>query len=114
MDDFFARYLAGHPLIGVHARGTDATSSQELRAFRQGSLVLSRYVAEIERLLDVQPRARIFVATDEQGRQVGQVRVKATPEGHLRALGWAGQWPERRWASQRPRRRPGTRSRATT
>ena len=66
MDEFFARYLAGHPLIGVHARGTDATSSQELRTFRQGSLVLSRYVAEIERLLDVQPRARIFVATDEQ------------------------------------------------
>ena len=66
VDDFFATYLAGHPLIGVHARGTDATSSQELRTFRQGSLVLSRYVAEIERLLDVQPRARIFVATDEQ------------------------------------------------
>jgi hypothetical protein len=66
VDDFFARHLAGHPLIGVHARGTDATSSQELRPFRQGSLVLSRYVAEIERLLDVQPRARIFVATDEQ------------------------------------------------
>src|SRR4029450_7106295 len=40
VDDFFARHLAGHPLIGVHARGTDATSSQELRAFRQGSLVL--------------------------------------------------------------------------
>jgi hypothetical protein len=58
VDDFFARYLAGRPLIGVHARGTDATSSQELRTFRQGSLVLSRYVAEIERLLDVQPRRR--------------------------------------------------------
>jgi hypothetical protein len=66
VDDFFARHLAGYPLIGVHARGTDATSSQELRMFRQGSLVLSRYVAEIERLLDLQPRARIFVATDEQ------------------------------------------------
>jgi hypothetical protein len=66
VDDFFARYLAGHPLIGVHVRGTDATSTQELRTFRRGSLVLSRYVAEIERLLDVQPRARIFVATDEQ------------------------------------------------
>jgi hypothetical protein len=50
----------------VHARGTDATSEQELRTFRQGSLVLSRYVAEIERLLDVQPRAKIFVASDEQ------------------------------------------------
>jgi hypothetical protein len=50
----------------VHTRGTDATSRQELRTFRQGSLVLSRYVVEIERLLDVQPRAKIFVATDDQ------------------------------------------------
>ena len=66
VDDFFARHMAGHHLIGVHARGTDATSRQELRSFRQGSLVLSRYVAEIERLLDVQARARIFVASDDQ------------------------------------------------
>ena len=66
VDAFFTRHLAGHQLIGVHARGTDATSKQELRTFRQGSLVLSRYVAEIERLLDVQPRAKIFVASDEQ------------------------------------------------
>jgi hypothetical protein len=66
VNDFFARHMAGHHLIGVHARGTDATSKQELRAFRQGSLVLSRYVAEIERLLDMQPRAKIFVASDEQ------------------------------------------------
>jgi hypothetical protein len=66
VDDFFARHMAGHHLIGVHMRGTDATSRQELRTFRQGSLVLSRYVAEIEQLLDVQPTARIFVATDDQ------------------------------------------------
>jgi hypothetical protein len=66
VDDFFTRHMAGHQLIGVHARGTDATSKLELRTFRQGSLVLSRYVAEIERLLDVQPRAKIFVASDEQ------------------------------------------------
>jgi hypothetical protein len=66
VDDFFARQLAGHHLIGVHARGTDATSEQEQRPFRQGSLVLSRYVAEIERLLDIRPRAKIFVASDEQ------------------------------------------------
>ncbi|HEX5879960.1 MAG TPA: hypothetical protein VF468_16845 [Actinomycetota bacterium] len=66
VDDFFASRMAGHHLIGVHARGTDATSRQELRPFRQGSLVLSRYVAEIERLLDTQPRAKILVASDEQ------------------------------------------------
>jgi hypothetical protein len=66
MNDFFARYMAGHHLIGVHTRGTDAASKQELRAFRQGSLVLPRYVAEIERLLDIQPRAKIFAASDDQ------------------------------------------------
>jgi hypothetical protein len=64
--DFFARHMAGHYVIGVHARGTDATSKQELRAFRQGSLVLSRYCAEIMRILELQPRAKIFVASDEQ------------------------------------------------
>jgi hypothetical protein len=64
--DFFARHLAGHYLIGVHARGTDATSEQELRTFRHGSLVLSRYCAEIGRILESQPNAKVFVASDEQ------------------------------------------------
>jgi hypothetical protein len=36
---------------------------------------------------DAHKWSHTIVATDEQGRQVGQVRVKATPEGHLRALG---------------------------
>jgi hypothetical protein len=66
VNDFFASHMAGHYLIGVHARGTDATSTQEVRIFRQGSLVLSRYCAEIERILELQPRAKIFVASDEQ------------------------------------------------
>ena len=66
VNEFFGKYMAGHPLIGVHVRGTDATSKQEIRAFRQGSLVLSEYVVEIQRLLDIQPRARVFVASDEQ------------------------------------------------
>lgn len=66
VDDFVAAHLAGGYVIGVHARGTDATSQQELRPFRQDSLVLPRYAAEIERLLDLQPQARIFAASDEQ------------------------------------------------
>jgi hypothetical protein len=65
-DEFFARHMAGHHVIGVHARGTDATSSQERRSFRQGSLVLSRYLHEIDRLLSREPAARIFVASDDQ------------------------------------------------
>jgi hypothetical protein len=65
-DEFFSRHMAGHYLIGVHARGTDATSEQERRSFRQGSLVLPRYLEEIEALLNLQPRAKIFVASDDQ------------------------------------------------
>ena len=47
---------------------------------------------------DAHKWSHTVVAANEQGRQVGQVRVKATPEGHLRALRWASQWPERTWA----------------
>jgi transposase len=47
---------------------------------------------------DTHKRSHTIVAADEQGRQVGQVTVKATPAGHLAALGWASQWPERAWA----------------
>src|SRR5204862_8361279 len=66
LEDFYARHLAGHRVIGVHARGTDATSTREVRAFRNNSLVLSRYTSEIEDLLERHPRAKIFVATDEE------------------------------------------------
>jgi hypothetical protein len=65
-DDFFATHLAGHPVIGVHARGTDATSTSEPRAFRQDSLVLARYVDALEALLASGRGAKIFVATDDQ------------------------------------------------
>lgn len=66
MDGFFERHMAGHYVIGVHARGTDATSKREVRSFRQGSLVLTRYVAEIERLREQHPQAKILVASDER------------------------------------------------
>jgi hypothetical protein len=66
VETFFARHLAGHHVIGVHARGTDAISTQEIRAFRNNSLVLSRYTSEIEGLLRGHPDAKIFVATDEE------------------------------------------------
>jgi transposase len=38
------------------------------------------------------------VAVDANGRELGQKTVKATPDGHLEALRWAGKWPERCWA----------------
>jgi hypothetical protein len=66
-DEFFTRHMAAADyVIGVHVRGTDATSKQELRDFRQGSLALPRYLEEIERLLSREPSAKILVATDDQ------------------------------------------------
>jgi transposase len=38
------------------------------------------------------------VAVDENGRQLGARTVTATAAGHIEVLGWARQWPERRWA----------------
>lgn len=63
---FYREKMSEGPVIGVHARGTDAISSDEIRPHRQGSLVLSRYRAAIERLLEDEPAAKIFVATDDQ------------------------------------------------
>jgi transposase len=40
----------------------------------------------------------MLVAVDENGRSQGELRVTATTDGHVEALAWARQWPERRWA----------------
>lgn len=47
---------------------------------------------------DSHKRTHTLVAVDENGRQVGERTVAATLSGHLEALDWAHQWPERRWA----------------
>jgi hypothetical protein len=61
---FFDAHIAGNYVIGVHVRGTDAISNDEVRWHRKGSLSLEKYVREIRRRLKVEPDARIFVATD--------------------------------------------------
>lgn len=66
VDDFFEQHMRGEHVIGLHARGTDAISKEEIRPHRQGSLVLSKYSAALQSLLDVRPEAKIFVATDDQ------------------------------------------------
>ena len=38
---------------------------------------------------DVHKRTHTFVAVDQVGRQLGQLRVEATSKGHAKALGWA-------------------------
>ena len=63
---FDTAYMAGSPVIGVHARGTDAVSELELRPHRRGSLVLERYVDELHRLLGIMPTAKVFVASDDE------------------------------------------------
>lgn len=66
VNHFFQQHMNGHYVIGVHARGTDAVSKEEIRPHRQGSLVLSKYMAQIEELLRAHRSARIFVATDDE------------------------------------------------
>jgi transposase len=47
---------------------------------------------------DSHKRTHTLVAVDDNGRQLGERTVAATPAGHMEALDWAGHWPERRWA----------------
>ncbi len=47
---------------------------------------------------DAHKRSHTVVAADEAGVEVDSTTVGATPEGHLRLVKWAQQWPERRWA----------------
>ena len=47
---------------------------------------------------DAHKRSHTVVATDETGRQVGEVTVAATSEGHLRLVKWSAQFTVRRWA----------------
>lgn len=79
---FFESHMSGNYVIGVHVRGTDAISKEEIRWHRQGSLKLPKYVSTINRLLRDQPKAKIFVATDGQAsldylKQVFENRVIA-------------------------------------
>jgi transposase len=43
-------------------------------------------------------QSHTVVAVDENGREIGQVTVKATPEGHLALVRWASSFEDRTWA----------------
>jgi transposase len=47
---------------------------------------------------DTHKASHTVVVVDDNGRQLAQRTVAATPAGHLDVLGWAAQWPERTWA----------------
>lgn len=48
--------------------------------------------------VDAHKRNHTVVAADQTGAEIGLITVPATPEGHLRVVKWAAQWPDRRWA----------------
>lgn len=48
--------------------------------------------------VDAHKRTHTLVVIDEAGRKLGERTVTATSEGHLEALEWATQWPERTFA----------------
>jgi transposase len=49
---------------------------------------------------DSHKQSHTLVAVDENGRQLGELRVAATPAGHREALSWARRWSERCWAME--------------
>ena len=49
---------------------------------------------------DSHKKSHTLVAVDENGRQLAELRVATTPAGHVQALVWAQQWPERGWAME--------------
>jgi hypothetical protein len=65
-DCFYQRHFSQHHVVGVHIRGTDAVSREEVRPHRQGSLRLWKYAEHLEKFLRSRPDALIFVATDTQ------------------------------------------------
>jgi transposase len=48
--------------------------------------------------VDAHKRNHTLVAVDELGRQLAERTVTATSDGHLAAVDWAAQWPQRSWA----------------
>jgi transposase len=47
---------------------------------------------------DAHKKSHTIVAVDAAGAEIGSVTVAATQEGHLRAVQWAAQYDDRRWA----------------
>ena len=47
---------------------------------------------------DSHKRTHTLAAVDEVGRQLSQLTMPATDQGHLEALRWAAGWPQRQWA----------------
>jgi len=58
VDEFYREYLEGHPVIGVHLRGTDMWYAPRVPA--------ECYPPYVDRLIEETPEARLFVASDKE------------------------------------------------
>ena len=65
-EDFYRENMRSSRVIGLHIRGTDATSDAETRLFRRNSLDLPSYKRRLAEELERTPDGRVFVATDEE------------------------------------------------
>lgn len=48
--------------------------------------------------VDAHKSTHTFVAVDDVGRKVGELTAKATLDGHLTVIEWAGRWPQVQFA----------------
>lgn len=65
VDHFVERHMLGHPVIGVHVRGTDKGAAGCMPAMRD-IVPPEEYVPEIDAYLRDHPGGRVFVATDQR------------------------------------------------
>lgn len=65
VNGFVERNMAGRPVIGVHARGTDKGAAGCMPALRD-IVPPEEYIPEIDAYLSSHPGGRIFVATDQR------------------------------------------------
>jgi hypothetical protein len=67
-EQFYRQHMHGRTVIGVHIRGTDATSQHSVAygSHRVTSLNFPNYVAALESLLKRNPDAALLVASDAQ------------------------------------------------
>jgi hypothetical protein len=64
VDQFYAEHMKGRAVLGVHLRGTDKGAAEGAENTRR-KIGPDAYFPEVDRYLQKQPDARVFVATDQ-------------------------------------------------
>jgi hypothetical protein len=66
-DLFFKNFMENQQIIGVHIRSTDICDLQtEYNLYRRYSYIPKKFIKEVSRLVELAPKSKIFVATDNQ------------------------------------------------